>query len=269
MKRNVLIIILCVLLALPAFSQTAISHPWQGKKVAYFGDSITDPNHNAATKKYWSYLQDWLGITPYVYAISGRQWNDIPRQAQQLQDEHGDDFDAIIIFIGTNDFNKGIPLGEWFSETKEQVMVAVGVPKHLEERAHRTPVMTDSTFCGRINIALSTLKKMFPTKQIVLLTPIHRSGFYLKDTNWQPSEDFQNSAGEFFSTYINATKEAANIWALPLIDLNALCGLFPIFDEYTPYFNDKDVDRLHPNNTGHLRIAKTLMYQLLTLPCSF
>ncbi|MCD8203054.1 MAG: SGNH/GDSL hydrolase family protein [Prevotella sp.] len=267
MKRKVLIVIISVLVVLPAVSQTAITHPWQGKKVAYFGDSITDPNNTAATNKYWKCLQDWLGITPYVYAVSGRQWNDIPRQAEQLQSEHGDDFDAIMIFVGTNDYNKGVPLGEWFSETKEQVMVAVGEPKHLVERGHRTPIMTDSTYRGRINIALCTVKKMFPTKQIVLLTPIHRSGFYANDTNWQPAEDYQNSIGEYLSAYIEATKEAANIWAVPVIDLNALCGLFPLMDEYAPYFNDKDIDRLHPNNTGHERIAKTLMYQLLALPC--
>lgn len=32
------------------------SHPWRGKKVAYFGDSITDPNNKAASRKYsWPY----------------------------------------------------------------------------------------------------------------------------------------------------------------------------------------------------------------------
>ena len=88
-------------------------HPWAGKRVAYLGDSITDPKVKAAKKKYWEWLEEWLGITPWVYAISGRQWNDIPRQAQQLHEEHGDNVDAILIFIGTNDFNDSVPIGEW------------------------------------------------------------------------------------------------------------------------------------------------------------
>ena len=75
-------------------------HPWAGKRVAYLGDSITDPKVKAAKKKYWEWLEEWLGITPWVYAISGRQWNDIPRQAKQLHEEHGDSVDAILIFIG-------------------------------------------------------------------------------------------------------------------------------------------------------------------------
>ena len=77
-------------------------HPWQGKRVAYFGDSITDPRNKASKKKYWTFLQEWLGITPYVYAKSGRMWDDIPRQAEECMKEHGDSVDAIIIFMGTN-----------------------------------------------------------------------------------------------------------------------------------------------------------------------
>ena len=48
-------------------------HPWKGKRVAYFGDSITDPRNSGSKKKYWGFLEDWLGITPYVYGVSGRQ----------------------------------------------------------------------------------------------------------------------------------------------------------------------------------------------------
>ena len=103
--------------------QLTFQHPWQGKRVAYFGDSITDPNIKASKVKYWGFLQQWLGITPYVYGVSGRQWNDIPRQADKLKAEHGDDFDAILIFIGTNDFNNGVPVGEWYTETFDSVKV--------------------------------------------------------------------------------------------------------------------------------------------------
>lgn len=63
-----------------------IRHPWYGKKVGYIGDSITDPNcYGDNIKKYWDFLKEWLDITPYVYGVSGRQWNDVPRQAEQLK----------------------------------------------------------------------------------------------------------------------------------------------------------------------------------------
>lgn len=246
-----------------------IEHPWKGKRVAYFGDSITDPRNSGSAIKYWGFLQQWLEITPYVYGISGRQWNDIPRQADKCHEEHGDSIDAIIIFIGTNDFNAGVPLGQWYNEQVEQVMAGIHETKHLVDRMRRTPQMTDSTYRGRINIALNHVKRLYPTKQIVVLTPIHRAGFYANDRNWQPTEEYQNKCGEYVSAYVQASREAADVWAVPVIDWAASSGLFPIMDEHTAYFANGDNDRLHPNDKGHERLARTLMYQLLALPCTF
>lgn len=265
MKR-LLTALMLVIFTTPMLAQTTFTHPWQGKKVAYFGDSITDPNNNGSKRKYWHFLQDWLGITPYVYAISGRQWNDIPRQADALQKDHGDDVDAILIFIGTNDFNDGIIIGQWYEEKKEQVMYGHGQPKALTTRVRRYPSMDKDTYKGRINIALDKLKRMYPDKQIVLLTPIHRAGFYANEKNWQCTEDYSNQSGIFMQEYIDAVKEAGNVWAVPVIDLNAVSGLYPMHDESAKFFKDADTDRLHPNDLGHERMAKTLMYQLLTLP---
>lgn len=245
------------------------AHPWQGKRVAYFGDSITDPNNKASQNKYWNLLQEWLGITPYVYAVSGRQWDDIPRQASKLMAEHGDDFDAIIIFMGTNDYNNAVPIGRWYDERVEQVEYGHRYAKRKETRTRRYVAKDYDTYRGRINIALDTLKQMFPTKQIVLLTPIHRGGFYANDKNWQCTEDYVNRCGEYLDRYVESVKEAGNVWAVPVIDLNATCGLYPMTDTHAQYFNNADTDRLHPNDLGHKRMAYTIMYQLLSLPCLF
>ena len=208
MKR-LLLILFVVVMAVPGSAQTITAkpevpqwHPWKGKRVAYFGDSITDPRNSGSKKKYWGFLEDWLGITPYVYGVSGRQWNDIPRQAQKLQEEHGDSVDAILI----------------------------------------------------------------SRKQIVLLTPIHRAEFYANEKNWQPREDYTNKCGEYIDAYVQSVKEAGNLWAVPVMDLNALCGLYPLMDEMAQYFKSAENDRLHPNDEGHRRMALTLMYQLAGLP---
>ena len=158
MMKRLFIVLFVALMAMPACAQQVIQHPWQGKRVAYFGDSITDPRNSGSKKKYWGFLQDWLQIEPYVYGVSGRQWNDIKRQTDKLKEEHGDDFDAILIFIGTNDYNAGVPIGEWFTEKDEQVMAGIHEPKHMVDRKHRYPVMSDSTYRGRINQALDYVK---------------------------------------------------------------------------------------------------------------
>lgn len=263
-------IILAVAAAVVALSAAAgyIVHPWQGKTVAYFGDSITDPRNSGSKKKYWSYLEEWLGITTYVYGVSGREWNDIPRQTDRLKKEHGDAVDAIMIFIGTNDYNNAVPIGRWYDERMDTVTYGHRYAKRTEDRKRRSPAMDPNTYRGRINIALDSLKRTYPEKQIVLLTPIHRAGFYANDKNWQVPEDYANRCGEYLDAYVESVIEAGKIWSVPVIDLNSLCGLYPLLEEHSVYYKDAK-DQLHPNDRGHRRMARTLYYQLLGLPCTF
>ena len=142
-----------------------------------------------------------------------------------------------------------------------------GTTKRKVERMHREHIFNDSTFRGRINIALDSVKRMFPDKQIVVLTPIHRARFYASNENWQPTEDYANAIGLFLDSYVECVKEAANVWAVPVIDINSTSGLFPMH-ENQDYFGHEN-DRLHPNDNGHRRIALTLYYQLYGLPCKF
>lgn len=243
-----------------------VANPWKGKKVAFLGDSITDKGHVGTTKNYWQYLSEMLGLEPFVYGINGHQWTGIFKQAERLKTEQGEDVDAIIIFAGTNDYNAGIPLGEWYAETEESVEVSG--PKQ-EVRKRRIPQMDEQTFKGRINRALSLLKTNYPTKQIILLTPIHRGYAKFGERNIQPEETYTNSIGLYVDEYVKAIKEAGNVWAVPVIDLNSVSGLYPVCDAHTRYFHKEDTDRLHPNADGHYRMAKALMYQLLAYPADF
>ena len=126
--------------------------------------------------------------------------------------------------------------------------------------------MDEGTYRGRINMALDKVKRMYPTKQIVLLTPIHRAQFHRNEKNWQCTEDYTNQCGIYLEEYIQAVKDAGNIWAIPVIDMNAVSGLYPMMDEHAQYFADPETDRLHPNDKGHERMARTLYYQLAVLP---
>lgn len=245
-------------------------HPWFGKRVGYLGDSISDPkSYGDNIKKYWAFLEEWLQITPYVYGVSGRQWNDVPRQAERLKKEHGEEVDAIIVFMGTNDYNNSVPIGEWFTEEEAQVMAARGETKKLVTRKHRTPVMSAETFKGRINIGMVKLKELFPDKQIVLLTPLHRSLAEFGEKNVQPDENYQNACGEYVDAYVQAIKDAGNVWGVPVIDFNAITGLNPMAEEQLIYFYDAGFDRLHPSTKGQERMARTLMHQLVSLPGAF
>lgn len=242
-----------------------LANQWEGKHVAFLGDSITDARHVGTKKCYWEYLTEWLGIHPHVYAKSGNQWNDVYRQAERLKAE-GTEVDAIIIFAGTNDYNAGIPLGPWYTYEPTETIVKGG---GKEVRVQRLPQLTDKTFRGRINRVMDYLKTNFPDKQIIVLTPLHRGAARFSGNNIQPEETFPNRLGLYVDEYINTVKETANVWAVPVIDLGSLSGLYPVNDAHTRYFHDKDTDRLHPNAEGHRRMALTLMYQLLALPSGF
>ena len=52
-KKQTILMTLCLMLAVEGWSQAMFQHPWQGKRVAYLGDSITDPRNSGAKKKYW------------------------------------------------------------------------------------------------------------------------------------------------------------------------------------------------------------------------
>jgi lysophospholipase L1-like esterase len=250
--------------AVPDNAKTSKSQ-WAQKKVAFLGDSMTDKQRIGTTCVYWEYLSSLLHIEPFVYGINGHQWNGIYQQAQKLYSEKGDGIDAILIFAGTNDFNASIPLGRYYQEAKQEV----NHNGQIVSRLHREHIMTDTTFCGRVNIALSFLKQKYPTKQIILLTPIHRSFAQFGEKNIQADESYSNACGLFIDDYVKALKEAGTVWSVPIIDLYSLSGLFPSYDSYIPYFHDAKTDRLHPNARGDYRIARTIQYQLLALPATY
>ena len=259
-----------VAIALPCAAATPEPHPWNGRKVVYLGDSITDPAQVERNrhKVYWNYLQEMYGIEPHVYAVSGYQWKHIYPMAQKMRAEMGDSPDAILILLGTNDFNSGVPLGEWFSVAEEDVDrrgVTIRQPR-------RSFVKNMGTFRGRINTVMEYLKQNFPDQQIVIMTPLHRGYANFGGSNVQPPECFPNVLGLYLEDYVRVLREAADIWGVPVIDLYRDSGLHPADPAYAKYFRDggkNGKDNLHPNGLGHLRMARTIAARLRALPPGF
>lgn len=247
---------------------TATTHPWNGARVGIIGDSISDPEASNGPKKYYWYMAQEIGIVPCVVAKNGQQWNEVLPQANRLKKDYGDDIDAILILMGTNDFNAGVPVGEWYTEEYVKVEAANGEPKSMQTRKHRVPNFDQSTFKGRINIALDSLKNMYPHQQIILITPLHRGYAKFAESNIQPDENYTNRCGEYIDAYINTIKEAGNVWSVPVIDLNAISGLFPLNRAQKEYF-PREQDRLHPTDEGHKRIARALIAYLRCLAPGF
>lgn len=261
MKRAaVFFVTLAVCVSMTAQS---VRSQWNGRTIAYLGDSITDADQLGRTNDtYWNIMVDMMGIKPLVYGINGHQMSQVKGQAEKLLEEQGQSFDAIMVFAGTNDFNSSVPIGRWF-DTDTREVSRNGEMKTLMHRIHS---FDSDTFCGRINTVLSYLKHEFPTKQIILVTPVHRAYAKFGEDNEQPDESYANEAGEFIDAYVECIKQAGNIWSVPVIDLNADCGLYPLDQAYSVYFRDSGKDMLHPNTDGHRRMALALSCRLLGIP---
>ncbi len=136
-------------------------------------------------------------------------------------------------------------------------------------RRHRVPVMSDSTFCGSMNLVLAYLKKNFPSQQIVIFTPVHRGFAQFGEHNVQPDESYANGAGEYIEAYVAALREAGELWSVPVVDFFAVSGLYPNEMSQDGNIANPTTDRLHPNDRGHYRLARTAQYQLLALPADF
>ena len=241
------------------------STPWAGKRVAFLGDSMTDPANSSSVLKYWNYLDSLTGIRPVVFARSGYRWDGIYRKAQELADSvPADSLDAIFIWAGTNDFNGSVPPGSLFTETVDSVRVN-GTPS---ARRHRTISLADSTVSGNINLTLKFLKTNYPRIPLVVMTPIHRGYARFSAKNEQPSEEWANGLGLYIDHYVSLIRRGAELWSVPVIDLFAESGIVPSLDSNIPYIHDSGSDRLHPSDEGHYRIARIIQSRLATIPVS-
>lgn len=265
MKRYVLFFLLCyTFIGTQAQLQ---QHPWYGKRIAYIGDSVTDPNlKKDGMKHYWALLQQWLEGTPLVYAVSGHTFENGLVSLDRLHTDHEQQVDAIVVFLGTNDFNSATPLGEFFCESKIQVERAKGEPRHMVERTQRALALNRQTVKGRINLFMQKVRDLYPTKQVVLLTPMHRGYAAFSNNNIQPDERYENECGYYIHDVAEVIREAGQIWSVPVIDLFGLSGLTPYTEAQKAYFFDKEKDLLHPNAHGHERMAKVLLQQTWMLP---
>lgn len=222
---------------------------WKGKVVAFLGDSITW-GYGSNDNPYWKQLASKYEFTAHGYGVNGADSNGLYSQAQTMFAELGQTVDAVFILCGTNNFKAGGAVGDSF---------------YTESDNTRTIRITGTNFKGSLNQLINYLKKNLPTKQIIIMTPLHR-GYFHNSAETQPTELQKNSGGFWFDEYVNAVREASKVWSIPCIDLNSDCGLYPMLPEHAQlYFVDATNDQLHPNELGHSRIADCIGEKLKTI----
>ena len=230
--------------------------------ICFLGDSITQSD-GTTDKFYWEYIAEMTGATVYSFGVNGAQSCGLSEQLKRMEETVGGNFDILFVFVGTNDFNHGVELGDFFTVHEERVPINSDANGNFTEFTtvrKRDFVFDRNTFKGRLNIFFSAVREKYSDKRIVMLTPIHRAYAYFGGDNIQPDELFSNKSGLFFDSYIQAEREAADIWSIEIIDLYLDSGLFPICDgSAEKYFHNAKTDRLHPNAAGHRLIAEKIL----------
>ncbi len=196
-------------------------------KINFLGDSITE-GHGAsdASKCYVSLIGKNTGAICRNYGIGGSRIarkkapSENPRYDLDFcsrVEEMDPDADIVVVFGGTNDYAHGdAPLGSF------------------EDR-------TVWTFYGALHTLYTSLYERYPAARIVVLTPLHRS-----------EEDYLDPP---LKPFVDAIREVAEYYSLPLLDLYATAGLQPRIrsnrDRYVP-------DGLHPNDAGYEKLARQI-----------
>ena len=211
----------------------------KGIKANFLGDSITEGvGTSSPDKTFHQLIAAKHGLAEARnYGISATRFarQCVPSENPRADldfcsrvEEMDPDADLIVVFGGTNDFGHGdAPFGKFDDRTPD-------------------------TFMGACHTLMRSLITKYPDAVIVIMTPLQRT-----------SED-QPSVGNHLplSSYVNAIREVAEFYSLPVMDLWARSGIQPrvniIKEKFCP-------DGLHPNDAGHEIMAERIANFLLAL----
>ncbi len=208
----------------------------KGKRVAFLGDSITEGS--GASEKQYNYVSQFAllsGAQVDNFGVSATRiarrriphenpsWNDsFLDRAERMTD----DYDVIVVFGGTNDYAQANP-----------------------NELGRAEDTDEHTFYGALKSLMEKLITAHPYATVVFATPIHRE----KEIDY-------GLPGLTLRDYVNAIKEIAESYSVPVIDLWKNAGI----QARVPAVMEKYLaDGLHPNDRGHRRIAER-MYNFLS-----
>ena len=213
-----------------------------GKKLVFIGDSITEGVGVAVPEnRFTERIAAMTGAVCLNYGISGTR---IARQTAPSENPRFDldfpsrvpeldpDADAVIVFGGTNDWGHGDAAFGTF-ESRDLY-----------------------TFCGALHTFYTMLIEKFPTAQLVVLTPLHRAG------EEAPAAAVKDGFRGSLKDYVNAIRDIAEYYAIPVLDLYKNGGMQPAVEISRELYMP---DALHPNDAGHAILANKIVKFLETL----
>lgn len=222
---------------------------WFGKKLAILGDSIPYGYSLASPVKdnFGVMISKKLGFsTLYQYSSSGTRIAKVTDGDGSYTQRYSDmdaTADVILVLGGSNDYGHSLSLN-------------ANASAPFGTFADRT----DISFYGGLHVLFSGLMAKYVGKKIVILTPLRRVAVI-----GASGDDYvvQPETSKNLKDYVDAIKEVAEFYGLPVCDLFSTLGILnpniaAIKTLYVP-------DGLHPNLGGHNIIASAVSAFLETL----
>ncbi len=207
----------------------------KGKKINFLGDSITEGvGVSSIDKVYWKLLEKNDGCDVWADGIGGTR---IAKQmaidesvfvrkyfASRVPDMRPE-ADIVVVFGGTNDYGHGdAPFGEFSDRDVD-------------------------TFYGAYHTLCIDLMKKYPKAQLVIMTPCHR----LNEERYLNDHGIRNVGT--LKDYVEAIKEVAEYYGIPVVDLYKNSGMQPEIESNREIYMP---DGLHPSDAGHELIYSRL-----------
>lgn len=221
---------------------------YKGKRYCALGDSITYGFIPRNYKGYPGQLESYaaraakiLGMEYFNYGINDSTIANVPENTPMCIRYTGmrDDADVITVLGGTNDVRLGVQLGK------------------MGDRC-------DNTFYGALHTLYQGLLRKYPNKKIVALTPIKLLD---ADKSSLPNTPQNNDQVLYkWDEWIDAVKEVAAFYSLPVLDFYNLSGINPHLDRvvkgtqdgYFGNYNPYITDGTHPTAEGAQMMAELL-----------
>ncbi len=207
----------------------------KGLKINFLGDSITYGAGASILDNNYVNLLVREGAICRNYGIGGTR---IARQQAPKDDHDYNDFnsrfdkmepdaDMVFIFGGTNDYGHGdAPIGNFSDRTTD-------------------------TFYGALHCLYTGLITKYTNAKIVVITPLHR-----RDEQVVRTDSYGRQYTHTLKPFVDAIREVAEYYSLPVLDLYANSGINPVVDAVNQkYF----VDGLHPSDNGYRVIADKII----------
>ena len=228
------------------------ANPWFGKTYAAIGDSITygyiprnSPGWDSGNGRLRSYARiaaGNLGMNFFNYGISGN-WMAHNSSGTGMSERYVnmvDTADLITFMGGTNDFRNNIPLGTFSDRTNTTYYGAL----------HTLMQGLYTKYIGSVSPEIGC------KKQIVALTPIKM----LDASKSNLENTIENNANVLYQWdgWIDAVKEVAAFYSIPVFDAYNLSGINPHLDRtvrgydstYLGLYNPYITDGTHPTVEG-------------------